>query len=542
MINTTFLPDPPTNEPVREYRPGAPETTSLKSKLKEMSSTIVEIPCIVDGEEVFTGNVTEWTAPHDHSKVLCKWHASTPELQTKAIESSQRAWRQWSEEPPHVRVAIFQKAAELLAGPWRDTLNASTMLGQSKTCFQAEIDAACELIDFWRFNCHYALTQVYTDQPWSSEGIRNYVDHRPLEGFVVAITPFNFTSIGGNLPTAPALMGNVAIWKPSHSSMLSNYYVMKLLEEAGLPPGVVNLVPRDPEVGIATLMDSEHFAGLHYTGSSAVFQSLWQKIAGNLPSYRSYPRIVGETGGKNFIFAHESADVDALAIAALRGAFENQGQKCSAASRMYVPRKIWGAVRDRLVSEMRTIQMGDIEDFSNFMGAVINERAFTKISGYIDSARDDSGTKILQGGETSRDDGWFIQPTLLECTDPGFRTMLEEIFGPVLSVFVYDENKLEETLRLCDTTTPYALTGSVFAQDRLVAEAISNALRHAAGNFYINDKPTGAVVGQQPFGGARASGTDDKAGSALNLTRWVAPRTVKETYNPPTDYRYPHMG
>jgi len=542
MVNTTFLPASPANEPVREYRPGTPETSSLKARCKEMASTTVEIPCIVGGEEIFTGKITEWRAPHDHSRVLCKWHASTPELQAKAIATGQKAWREWSETPFHVRTAIFDKAAELLSGPWRDVVNASTMLGQSKTCFQAEIDAACELIDFWRFNCYYALSQIYTDQPQSAEGIHNYVDHRPLEGFVVAITPFNFTSIGGNLPTAPALMGNVAIWKPSHSSMLSNYYVMKLLEEAGLPPGVINFVPRDPKIGIAALMNSEHLAGIHYTGSTAVFQSLWQTMAQNLPSYRAYPRIVGETGGKDFIFAHESADIDALVTGALRGAFEYQGQKCSAASRMYVPRKIWTAVRDRLIAEMHTIKMGDVEDFSNFMGAVINEKAFDKITGYIDYARDNSGGEVLQGGEATRDDGWFIQPTLIGCTDPTFKTMQEEIFGPVLSVYVYDENKLDAALNLCDTTSPYALTGGVFAQDRLMAEEISAALRHAAGNFYINDKPTGAVVGQQPFGGARASGTDDKAGSALNLIRWVAPRTVKETYNPPTDYRYPHMG
>lgn len=541
MINCSFELDHPYNEPVQDFMPGAPETESLQQRLKEMAAETVEIPCIIGGEDVFTGNITESTSPHNHSMVLCKTHNATPDLARKAVESSLEAWKEWSEVPHHVRTSVFMKAAELLAGPWRDTLNASTMLGQSKTCFQAEIDAACELIDFWRFNCYFALSDVFSEQPISPPGFWNYTDHRPLEGFVYAVTPFNFTSIAANLPTAPALMGNVALWKPSKTAMLSNYYLMRLLQEAGLPPGVINFIPGPAaEISDALLAD-KNFAGIHFTGSTGVFQQLWRNIANNLPNYRSYPRIVGETGGKDFIFAHSSASVEALATAALRGAFEYQGQKCSAASRMYVPRSLWSDFRDRLVADMKTIRMGDPQDFRNFMGAVIDESAFQKMEKYIGHAKQDSNAKILAGGECNREQGWFVQPTLIECQDPRFKTMEEEIFGPILSAYVYDDDKLEEALELCDTTSPYALTGAVFSQDRVMAESIATRLRHSAGNFYINDKPTGAVVGQQPFGGARASGTDDKAGSALNLVRWVAPRSVKETFVSPTDYRYPHM-
>ena len=540
MLNTVFRRDEPANEPIRSYLPGSAETESLKARLAAMSAETIDIPCIIGGKEVFTGKVTEWTSPHDHENVLCRWHGATAEVLEDAISNSQEAWKSWSETPHHVRVSIFDKAAALLAGPWRDTINAATMLGQSKTCYQAEIDAACELIDFWRLNGWMALNKIYNEQPASTPDMWNYVDHRPLEGFVLAITPFNFTSIGGNLPTAPALMGNVALWKPSKGALLSNYYLMKLLEEAGLPPGVINFIPGKPRIISETTLASEHLAGFHFTGSTGVFRMLWKTMADNLANYRTYPRIVGETGGKDFIFAHESADVDGLVTAALRGAFEYQGQKCSAASRMYVPNTIYPEFRDKLAAQMQQIKMGDPADFSNFMAAVIDEKAYTDITGYIEQAR--SGAKIIQGGNASKEKGWFIEPTLVECEDPRFVTMEEEIFGPVLSVHVYDADKMDETLKLCDETSPYALTGAVFARDRTVSEHMARALRHAAGNFYINDKPTGAVVNQQPFGGARASGTDDKAGGPQNLTRWIAPRSVKETYVTPKDWRYPHMG
>ena len=540
MLNTVFRRDEPKWEPNRMYAPGSAQTTSLQAALKKMSAETIEIPCIVGGEEIFTGETHASTSPHDHGNTICRWHAATPEVMDKALAASKEAWKTWSETPHHVRISVFQKAAALLAGPWRDTLNASTMLNQSKTCFQAEIDAACELIDFWRFNSYFALHHIYPEQPGSPEEMWNYVDHRPLEGFVYAVTPFNFTSIAANLPSAPALMGNVAIWKPSEHSMLSNYYLMKLMEEAGLPPGVINFVPGEP-VGITKrLLASPDFAGLHFTGSTQVFRTLWHEIGQNLSNYRSYPRIVGETGGKDFIFAHESADLDALVTAALRGAYEFQGQKCSAASRMYVPDTIWPAFRDKLVAEMQQIRMGDPADFSNFMGAVIHKASFDKLSGYIERAR--TGANVVQGGGCDSSQGWFVEPTLIECEDPNYETMAEELFGPVLSVHVYDANKMDDALRLCDQTSPYALTGAVFARDRTVSESMATALRHAAGNFYINDKPTGAVVNQQPFGGARASGTDDKAGAPQNLLRWVAPRTVKETYVSPKDWRYPHMG
>ena len=540
MVNTVFRRDEPQNEPIRMYAPGAPETASLKKRLAQLSASDIEIPCIVGGKEIFTGSVHESTAPHDHGNVVCRWHAATPDVMAQATQAARRAWAQWSETPPHVRISVFEKAAELLATSWRDTLNASTMLQQSKTCFQAEIDAACELIDFWRFNAGFALNHIYTEQPASPTDMWNYVDHRPLEGFVYAVTPFNFTSIAGNLPSAPALMGNVCLWKPSASSMLSNYYLMKLLDEAGLPPGVINFVPGDPVEVTQHVLDSADFAGLHFTGSTGVFRMLWKQIGDNLARYRSYPRLVGETGGKDFIFAHESADMDALVVAALRGAFEYQGQKCSAASRMYVPNTIWPTFRDRLVAEMQQIRMGDPADFGNFMGAVIHERSYDKLTGAIERAR--SGADVVQGGGASKEKGWFVEPTLIECADPKYETMQEELFGPVLSVHVYDAGKLDDALAMCDATSPYALTGAVFARDRTVSEHMATALRHAAGNFYINDKPTGAVVNQQPFGGARASGTDDKAGAPQNLLRWIAPRSVKENYVPPKDWRYPHMG
>ena len=540
MLNTVFRRDEPKNEPVRMYAPGTPERASLQARLAALSAETVEIPCIVGGEEIRTGDVVDVTAPHDHEKLICRWHRADAQTLSKAVAASQEAYKDWSEQPPHVRMSVLEKAANLLAGPWRDTVNAATMLGQSKTCYQAEIDSACELIDFYRLNPWMALTKIYNEQPTSTPDTWNYVDHRPLEGFVCAITPFNFTSIAGNLPTAPALMGNVVLWKPSKGSMLSNYYIMKLLEEAGMPPGVINFVPCSPRAMTDAVFGSEHFSGLHFTGSTAVFRKIWLQTAQNLGMYRTYPRIVGETGGKDFIFVHESADVDALVVAALRGAFEFQGQKCSAASRMYVPDTLWPQVRDRLVAEMAKIKMGDPADFSNFMCAVIDKTAYTDITGYVDKAK--AGAKILSGGCYDDSKGWFIEPTLVECEDPRFVTMEEEIFGPVLSVHVYKADRLDDALKLCDTTSPYALTGAVFSQDRAMAERIGQALRHAAGNFYINDKPTGAVVNQQPFGGARASGTDDKAGGPQNLVRWIAPRSVKENFLPPKSWTYPHMG
>ncbi len=542
MSNTVFRLATPGNEPILEYRPGTPETLSLQSRIDSLSAETIEIPCIIGGREVTTGELIEVRLPHDHSKVIARYHSATPAVIAEALVAAREAWQEWSETTPEVRTAIFQRAADLLAGPWRDTVNASTMLCQSKTAYQAEIDATCELADFWRWNGYYALNDIYSSQPQSAPGEWNTLDYRPLEGFVYAVTPFNFTSIAGNLPAAPAQMGNVAIWKPSHATVYSNYFVFRVLEEAGVPPGVIQFLPGPAAEITGQLLADPGFAGLHFTGSTSVFQGLWREIAERLPNYRSYPRIVGETGGKDFIFVHQSADPQATAVAAVRGAYEYQGQKCSAASRMYVPRSLWGDLRDRIVEMMRTIPMGDPRDFSNFVAAVIHERAFEEITGYIESAKSDPGAEVIQGGNSNRERGWFIQPTLIECTDPKYRTMKEEIFGPVLSVYVYDDDTQDDALTLCDETSPYALTGAVFARDRLAAEKISRRLRHAAGNFYLNDKPTGAVVGHQPFGGARASGTDDKAGSPLNLLRWVAPRTVKENFLPPTDYRYPHMG
>lgn len=541
MLNAQLTIDRPANEPVREYRPGSAERASLQAKLRELAANPIEIAPIVDGKEMRTGNIAEWRAPHDQSLVLARRHAATPEIMNAAVEASQRAWHEWMAMSATARLSIFSKAAELLAGPWRDTVNAATMLGQSKTCYQAEIDSACELIDFWRFNVYYAAHEIYSRQNFSPRGQWNYMDYRPLEGFVFAITPFNFTAIAGNLPTSPAIMGNVCLWKPSESSLLSNYFVMQVLMEAGLPPGVINFLPSNAVEVTNTLLPNRHFSGVHFTGSTAVFRSIWQRIGENLANYRGYPRIVGETGGKDFIFAHASADVDALATATLRGAFEFQGQKCSAASRIYVPKSIAGRFKERLLADVATIKMGDVTDFSTFMGAVINEKAFTKMEGYLDHARNTPGGKIIAGGEADRTNGWFIAPTVIECEDPKHKTMQEEIFGPIVSMHIYDDDRLDDALALCDTTSEYALTGAVFGQDRTAVEKMSTALRFAAGNFYINDKPTGAVVSQQPFGGARASGTNDKAGSWLNLIRWANPRSIKETFVPAKDYRYPHM-
>ncbi len=529
----------PVNEPVRSYAPGSPERAALKARLKTMADERVDIPVIIGGREFRTGDTAQAVMPHDHAHVLADWHKATGEQVTKAIAAAREAQREWGSWSWEDRAAVFLKAAELLATTWRDTLNAATMLGQSKTAHQAEIDAACELIDFWRFNPYFAQ-ELYEEQPLSSAAMWNQLDYRPLEGFVYAVTPFNFTSIAGNLPTAPALMGNAVIWKPASSAMLSAYYLMKLLEEAGLPPGVINFVPGDPVATSRQLIDDRNFAGVHFTGSTAVFNSIWTQIGANIANYRGYPRIVGETGGKDFIVAHASADPAALAVAIARGGYEYQGQKCSAVSRVYVPESLWNEVRERTTAIMGELRMGDVTDFRNFVGAVIDRKSFTKISDYLGDAS--KNAKVVAGGTARGEEGYFIEPTLVETRDPGYRLLCEEIFGPVVTAYVYPDARFTETLELVDRTSPYALTGSIFARDRAAIREAAALLRNAAGNFYINDKPTGAVVGQQPFGGARASGTNDKAGSKLNLTRWVSARAVKETFSPPRDYAYPFMG
>jgi 1-pyrroline-5-carboxylate dehydrogenase len=529
---------PPVNEPIKTYAPGSAEKAEIKARLKQMAGETADIPLVIGGKEVRTGDTDTSVMPHDHGHVLGRWHRARREDVEAAIAAASAAHRDWSTWPWEDRAAVFLKAAELLTTTWRATLNAATMLGQSKTVFQAEIDAACELIDFWRFNPFYA-EQLYGEQPFSDHSMWNQLEYRPLEGFVYAVTPFNFTSIGGNLPTAPALMGNTVLWKPASSAMLSAHYIVKLLEEAGLPPGVINFVPGDAAMISEVALRHRDLGGVHFTGSTGVFNSMWKTIGAGMSGYRSYPRIVGETGGKDFIVAHASADPQALAVAVVRGGFEYQGQKCSAVSRVYVPRSLWPDVRDRAVGMLREIKMGDVADFRNFMGAVIDKRAFEKIGEYLSEAK--RNAKIVSGGNANGEKGWFIEPTLVETDDPGHRLLCEEIFGPVVTVHVYDDARWEETLAVVDSTSPYALTGSVFAQDRRAVRQAMAALRQAAGNFYVNDKPTGAVVGQQPFGGARASGTNDKAGSKLNLVRWVSARTVKETFSPPRNYRYPFL-
>jgi len=529
----------PMNEPIRSYAPGSPERKELKARLRAMAAERVDIPLVIGGREVRTGATAPTVMPHDHRHVLADYHLADAKHVTNAIDAARAAHREWSRWSLDDRAAVFLRAAELLATTWRATVNAATMLGQSKTAFQAEIDSACELIDFWRYNPWFAQ-ELYAEQPRSDHAQWNALEYRPLEGFVYAVTPFNFTSIAGNLPTAPALMGNTVVWKPASTAMLSAHYIMKLLEAAGLPPGVINLVSGDAAAISSQLIGHRDFAGVHFTGSTGVFNGIWKQIGENIASYRSYPRIVGETGGKDFIVAHASADPVALAVAVTRGAFEYQGQKCSAASRIYVPQSLWPEVRDRIAAMIEDIAVGDVADFRNFMGAVIDKKAFAKISEYVAEAK--RSARIIAGGGTNGDEGYFIEPTLVETRDPGFRLLCEEIFGPVVTAHVYPDAKYEETLGVIDRTSPYALTGAVFATDRAAAQLAMSALRDAAGNFYINDKPTGAVVGQQPFGGARASGTNDKAGSKLNLTRWVSARAIKENFNPPTDYTYPFMG
>jgi 1-pyrroline-5-carboxylate dehydrogenase len=541
---STFSPNgvrqlpPIVNEPIRSYAPGSPERASLQARITAMEGERPDIAVVVHGEERRGGTAVNAVSPHKHRHVTATWHHATAQDVHDAIASGKQAYREWSEWTWEERAAVFLKAADLLAGPWRDTINAATMLGQSKNVYQSEIDAACEMTDFFRFNVAFAR-ELYSEQPVSAPGMWNQSEYRPLEGFVYAVTPFNFTAIGGNLAGAPALMGNVVLWKPAASAMLSAWYTLQLLHEAGLPKGVINFLPGDPVMISDIALKHRDLAGVHFTGSTGVFNSMWNTIGTNMSSYCSYPRIVGETGGKDFMIAHPSADVQAFAVGVVRGAFEYQGQKCSACSRIYVPKSIWPEVKARIVAMIDEITVGDTNDFSHFMGAVIDQRAFDRISGYLADAKQHA--KVIAGGTADGADGWFVRPTLVEATDPKYRLMCEEIFGPIVTAYVYDDGKWEETLRLVDETSPYALTGAVFAQDRSALKQAHAALRHSAGNFYVNDKCTGAVVGQQPFGGARASGTNDKAGSKLNLLRWVSARTVKETFVPPRDYKYPHM-
>jgi 1-pyrroline-5-carboxylate dehydrogenase len=530
----------PSNEPVKDYAPGSPERAEIAAKLAELRSQKIELPLVIGGEDVRTGDTSQAVMPHEKEHVLADVHQGGSAEVERAISAAADAWHDWSRLPWEERAAVFLRAAELLAGPWRATLNAATMLGQSKTVHQAEIDAACELIDFWRFNPAY-MQRIYEEQPQSSPGVWNRMEYRPLEGFVFAVTPFNFTSIAGNLPTSPALMGNTVVWKPASTAAYSAHFIMRLLQEAGLPDGVINLVHGPgASIGDAALR-SPDLAGVHFTGSTAVFQQMWMTIGGSIDRYRGYPRIVGETGGKDFIVAHKTADVDAVATAIVRGSFEYQGQKCSASSRVYAPSNLWPALRERLAEQVGELRMGDVADFSNFMGAVIDEKAQTGHREAIEEARSDSKTEIVVGGGVNSDVGYFVEPTVIETRDPEFRLLRDELFGPIVTTYVYPEERYEETLELVDRTAPYGLTGAIFADDRDAVVTAQDALRYAAGNFYVNDKPTGAIVDQQPFGGSRASGTNDKAGSMWNLIRWVSPRAIKETFVPPKDYRYPFM-
>ena len=539
-MNATMIAPTPRNEPVLGYTPGTPERDALQARLRRMASEVIEIAPRIDGRQVRTGKLAEMAMPHDHRRVIATWHKAGAREVEQAITAALAARAEWSRLPWSARAAVFLKAADLLAGPYRQVLNAATMLGQSKTVYQAEIDVACELIDFWRFNVAWA-EEIHRQQPWSPPGAWNHVDYRPLEGFVFAVTPFNFTSIAGNLPTAPALMGNTVVWKPASTAIYAAHFIMEVLEAAGLPPGVINMVPgAGAEIGESALASPE-LAGIHFTGSTATFQGMWETVGRNIRRYRGYPRLVGETGGKDFVFAHASADVPALVTALTRGAFEYQGQKCSAASRAFIPRALWPRVEAALREQIAAIRVGDPADFTNFMAAVIDRPAFDRIRGAVELARSSADSEVLVGGGADDRTGYFIEPTVVRARRADVPLMREEVFGPVLTIWLYDDFTLDETLEICDRGGPYGLTGAVFARDRAAIATISEALRYAAGNFYINDKPTGAVVGQQPFGGARASGTNDKAGSALNLLRWVSPRAIKETFVPPTDFRYPSM-
>jgi len=540
MFNGIFQIPAPVNEPILSYSPGSSERAELKARLKDMLGGQVEVPMIIGGKEIRNGKLADIRCPHDRGHLLGRYHQADAEFAIKAVDAAERAKRQWGEMPWESRAVVLLKAAELLAGKYRQTLNAATMLNTSKTPHQAEIDSSCELIDFWRFNPHF-MQEVYGDQPTSTPGVLNYMEHRPLDGYVLAITPFNFASIAGNLPTAPALMGNTVVWKPASASVLPAYFIMKVLEEAGLPPGVINMVPGPGPVVAPPALDDVRLGGIHFTGSTYVFSTIWLRVGSDIRKYVSYPRIVGETGGKNFIFAHASSDIAALVAALVRGAFEYQGQKCSAASRAYIPDSIWPRVKEQMLDEIMDIKMGDVTDFRTFMGAVIDEKAFKTIGEYIEFARSATDMEIITGGGCDDSTGYFIEPTVVVSKGPKSKLMVEEIFGPVLTIYVYPEGEYDQTLELCDQTSPYALTGSIFALERGAVVKAMDTLRHAAGNFYVNDKPTGAVVAQQPFGGTRASGTNDKAGSWLNLERWVSPRAIKETFLPPRNFRYPYM-
>ena len=530
----------PINDPVRNYEPGSSDRQALKSRLAEMSAEKIEIPLVIGGKEVRTGDTGTQVMPHRHGHVLATWHKAGPKEVEQAVKAAAEAGREWASWSLEDRASVFLRAADLMATSWRYTINASTMLNQSKTVHQSEIDAVCESVDFLRFNAHFAQ-QIYDNQPMSAPLMWNRMDYRPLEGFVYTVTPFNFTSIGANLSSAPAQMGNAVIWKPASSTVFSNYHIMKLFEAAGLPPGVINFVPGNASTISDVLLNHRDLAGIHFTGSTEVFQAMWRTVGENIAKYRSYPRLVGETGGKDFILAHASAEPDALVTAIVRGGYEYQGQKCSAASRIYVPENLWKRVKDRLVDTIKSLSMGDVSDFRNFMGAVIDRAAFKRLTGYLEEARRSNDAQIIAGGEADDSVGYFIRPTLIQVKRPDYRTMCEELFGPVVTLYVYPEKEWESTLSIIDTSTPYALTGAVFATDRAAIADADRKLRFAAGNFYINDKPTGAVVGQQPFGGARASGTNDKAGSMMNLLRWVSARTIKENFVPPASYRYPFM-
>ncbi|WP_031428127.1 L-glutamate gamma-semialdehyde dehydrogenase [Flavimarina sp. Hel_I_48] len=529
------------NEPVMSYKPGSPERKEVVATYKEMYKSTIDAPMYINGKEIRTGNTRSMSPPHDHKHTLGEYHLANKAHIEEAISGALEARKKWSKLPWEQRAAIFLKAAELIQGPYRQKMNAATMLAQSKNIYQAEIDAACEIVDFLRFNVQY-MSQIYEDQPESSSAAWNRVEQRPLEGFVYAVTPFNFTAIAGNLPSAPALMGNTVVWKPSDSQVYSAKVIMDVFREAGVPDGVINMVMGDPEMITDTVLDSPDFAGIHYTGSTTVFKNIWKKIGDNIHKYKTYPRIVGETGGKDFILAHPTANTKQVATAIARGAFEFQGQKCSAASRCYIPQSIWEEVKDYLLADLKSFKMGSPLDMGNFINAVIHERSFDKLAQYIDKAKADENVEIIAGGNYDKTDGYFIEPTVLLAKDPKYTTMCEELFGPVVTIYVYEDTAWEDTLKLVDGTSEYALTGAVLAADRYAIAQATDALQNCAGNFYINDKPTGAVVGNQPFGGARNSGTNDKAGSMINLLRWVSPRLIKETFVTPTDYRYPFLG
>ncbi|MGB2088290.1 MAG: L-glutamate gamma-semialdehyde dehydrogenase [Psychroflexus salarius] len=536
-----FQVPPAVNEPIKSYAPGTPERASVLETYKKLYNSKVEIPLYIGGKEIKTGHTKSIRPPHDHQKEVGTYHTAEKQHVEDAISTALEARKKWAKLPWEQRAAVFLKAADLIAGPYRNKMNASTMIGQSKNIFQAEIDSACEIVDFLRFNVEY-MSQIYEEQPESDAQAWNRVEHRPLEGFVYAITPFNFTAIAGNLPSSAALMGNVAVWKPSDSQMYSAQVIMEVFKEAGLPDGVINMVIGDPEMITDTVLASPDFAGVHFTGSTNVFKGIWAKIGQNIHNYKTYPRIVGETGGKDFIVAHNSANPKVVSTALARGAFEFQGQKCSAASRSYIPKSIWPEVKNLLVEDIKSFKMGSPENMENFINAVIHEASFDKLAKYIDQAKEDKDAEIIAGGNYDKSKGWFVEPTVIVTTDPKYTTMVTELFGPVLTIYVYDDDKYEETLHLVDETSQYGLTGSIISTDRYAASQATDILENSAGNFYINDKCTGAVVGRQPFGGARNSGTNDKAGSKLNLLRWTSPRLIKETFVPATDYRYPFMG